>query len=98
MPTPHPFVSSAARMERNTGVQEVATKVFELTTDSCCCNFGAAKSAIRNTHLVYTWLKRDMVNYHVKVMKKDITKSNYNDSEGIITSNARQLLLQQQVK
>ena len=39
-----------------------------------------------------------MVNYHVKVTNKDIKKSNYNASEGIITSTARQLLLQKQVK
>ena len=85
-------------MARNTVVRKVATKVFEIITNSYRCDYGADKSVIKNTYLVYTWLTRDMVNYHVKVMKKDITKSNYNDSEGIITSNARQLLFQQQVK
>ena len=39
-----------------------------------------------------------MVNYHVKVTKKDITKEKSNASEGITTSTACQLLLHQQEK
>ena len=53
---------------------------------------------MQNAQHVYTWLTRDMANHHVKVTKKEITKANSNDSEGITTSTYPQLSLQQQGK
>ena len=46
--------------------------MHELTSKGSCCDYGAAKSLLKELQNFYTWLTRDQVNYQVKLTKKEL--------------------------
>ena len=68
--TPVLSISKYARLARTKSIREVASEVYELTIKGSRCDYGAAKSLLKEAQIVYTWLMRDQVNYQVKLMKK----------------------------
>ena len=68
--TPVSSISNDAQMAKTKSIHKVAAEVYKLTSKGSCCNYGAAKSLLKEAQIVYTWLTRDQVNYQVKLMKK----------------------------
>ena len=83
--TPVSSISKYDRLTRKKSINEVSAEVYELTR----CEYGAAKSLLKELQNFYTWLTRDQVNYQVKLTKKELENQKF-----VYTSSSALQLLQ----
>ena len=75
--TPVSSISNDAWLEITKAIREVVAEVYKLTSKGSRCDYGAAKSLLKEAKIVYTWMTRDQVNYQLKLTKKELENKKY---------------------
>ena len=87
--TPVSSISKYDRLTRTKAIREVSAEVYEITSKGSRCEYGAAKSLLKEAQIFYTWLTRDQLNYQVKLTKKELENQKF-----VYTSSSTLQLLQ----
>ena len=86
------LISPSARVERLAITKKIASEILSTQEDLCGCRHGCRMDIIRRYSQIYSWLKKDQVDWHVKQIRKQkhsistVSKDYSNISSNVVDS------------